>query len=155
VTTPRFDAFTTALVAAMNASANIGVAGIPVYDGPTVSSNQDATSIIVGGSFNDEDTDAGSFSLDWRTDGGASATQDETIQVNCAVQFWNGDADVAAARAGAFTVLGYVDTLIRSNVSLGVTALLWCHITTGSVKQELRSGAICIVEFTITARAII
>lgn len=141
----------------MNASANIGAAAtpIPVYDGPTTASNADATSIIVGGSFNDEDTDAGSFSLDWRTDGGASATQDETITVNCAVQFWNGDADVAVARAGAFTVLGYVDSLIRSNVSLGVTALLWCHITTGSVKQELRSGALCTVEFTITAKAII
>lgn len=155
MTTPRFDAFATALVAAMIADANIGVAGIPVYDGPTVSGNADATSIIVGGRFNDEDTDAGSFTLDWRTDGGASATQDETITLNCAVQYWDGDADVAAARSGAFTVLGYVDTLIRSNVSLGVTSLLWCHITAGNVRQELRSGAMCIVDFTITARAII
>ena len=52
-------------------------------------------------------------------------------------------------------MVGYVDSLIRSNVDLGVTALLWCHITSGQVRQELRSGAICIVDFTVTARAII
>jgi hypothetical protein len=155
MTTPRFDAFATALVAALTADASIGGAGIPVYDGPTTSGNADETSVIIGGRFNDEETDAGSFTLDWRTDGGASATQDETITLNGAVQFWNGDADIAAARSGAFTVLGYIDSVIRADTDLGVTALLWCHITSGQVRQELRSGALCTVDFTITARAII
>lgn len=155
MTTPRFHAFTTALVAALVADSAIGGAGVAVYDGPTAVADDAASAIVVGGRFNDEDIDAGSFTLDWRTDGGASATEDETINLNCSAQFWTGDVDMAAARAGAFALIGSVDSVIRANSALGVTGLLWCHITSGNVRQELRSGSMCVVDFTITARAII
>ncbi len=152
---PQFHTFTTAVVAALQADSQIGVAGVNVYDGPTVSGADDAACIVVGGSFDDEQTDAGSFDADWRTDGGASATRDETLRLNCELRYWTGDADIPAARAGAFALLANVSRVLRATPGLGLSALLWCHITSGNVTQELRSGAQVTVAFTVTARSII
>ena len=150
---PQFHTFTTAVVAALQADSQIGGAGVLVFDGPPVSGDAGATEIVVGGSFDTDQTDAGGFTQDWRTDGGASATRDETIRLNCELRYWTGDPDMAAARSGAFALLAQVSRVLRANTSLGVAALLWCHITSGTVTQELNSGAVVTVAFTITAEA--
>lgn len=147
---PQWDAFVTALVSTLDAALTVDV-----YDGPTVSGSDAASCVVIGARFDDEDNDSGRFSLEYRTDGGASATMDETLNVNCALRYWTGDSDIAAARAGAFALLQTINDTLRSNASLGVAALLWCHIALGDVQQELLSGAQVTVNFTITARALI
>lgn len=147
--------FVTGVVAALTDAASIGGAGIAVYDGQTVSGDDAATAIVVGGRFDDDDSNAGDFQIEYRTDGGASASMDETLRVSCALQTWDGDTDIAAARATAFAVLEDVSDTLRAAPGLGLSALLWCHISIGDVRQQLDSGARITVNFTITARAII
>jgi hypothetical protein len=147
---PQWSAFVTALVSALDAALDVDV-----YDGPTVSGSDAASCVVIGARFDDDDTDSGRFSLEYRTDGGASATMDETLNVNCALRYWLGDPDIAAARAGAFALLEDISDTLRGNASLGVAVLLWCHVSVGDVSQELISGAQVTVNFTITARAII
>lgn len=152
---PQWHAFVGGVVTALTDAAAVGGAGIAVYDGQTVSGDDSATAIVVGGRFDDDDANAGDFQLEYRTDGGASASMDETLRVNCSLQTWLGDPDIATARATAFAVLEDVNDTLRAAPGLGLSALLWCHISLGDVRQQLDSGARVTVNFTITARAII
>jgi hypothetical protein len=104
VSTTRFADAVTGLLAAYNAAAALGGAGIPVYDGAQITGAADQDFIIVGhdGTIAADGTLeatalAGTYAQNWAdsTDG-----REETGSVNCLIVSQTGDAgDVSGRRA--------------------------------------------------------
>jgi hypothetical protein len=89
-------------------------------------------------------------------------TRDDDINVACAAEGISGDTSMAAARAGAFTVMAAVELLLRG--SPGTTpaspgdatmgGLVYWSEVTGPVdllQEQASQGAIALVRFRVTA----
>ena len=131
---------------------------IVVFDGAIVGGGSFSSAVVIGG---DGDPDGVQrpvrFQTGWHD---LDLTMDETGSIQCAVVVWSGSADPTTfsdQRTSAFDILDDVDTAIRASndsADLAVTALLWCHISGGELRQGIESaGTRSVLSFTVDYRA--
>jgi hypothetical protein len=97
---------------------------------------------------------AGTFSQTQATMG-TPRSRDETGTINCVVMARNGEGDQEAACAAAFGYLADIESAVRSDPALGVTAFgyLVAEINSGDVLEDKVDGATCALPFTVTYKA--
>lgn len=83
--------------------------------------------------------------------------RDEEGTVSCCALSWNGDGDLAAARAAVRTITSGVEDHLRADPNLGaaVPGLLWVGFGTRQVVRQVQgdTGAAVLVFFQIDFRA--
>lgn len=155
----RWHAAVTALVALLRAEAAAGrlaLDGAQVFDGPTATVNADTEWIIIGASWNPDDTASGSFSQEWASDGGTNAMRRGSSQITCGLNAWSGDAeDFPTVRARAFGLLAGIEAAVRADYALGLDNVLWVEVAAGSVTQVISQGTAVFIEFTISIQSYI
>lgn len=148
----RVDAVIDALVAALSADATLK--GL-VWDGPPITGDPLAEVVTIGFAFDDGDDLSAEITQEYH-ELGPAAKRDETVDVRCAVMASNGTADMSLARARCVVLLGAVESVLRATPSLGLSEVLRCEVTVGSVRQaQTKQGAACIVQFVVTATSLI
>lgn len=122
---PQAFAVAGGLVTTLQAGTGLGVLGdgstdVPVLDGPVQSKDQLTRFVVVGWNGEYEgDALAGTFAADF-ANLGPSAGRNEDGQVECTLVDGSGDAPFATLRTRAAEALGYVDSAIRADPSLGL-----------------------------------
>lgn len=141
--------------------------GVTVYDGPEwrlPATDPDGFLVIgYGGEDLDDRADDGEQGADVvtgdqqvRAIATSSPKQQADDQIEC-VAFWrSGSVDTSQARAQAWAIVDAVDTFLRADPKVGVTAsaagqVMWVQLTSRSMSQWLNSGSRCAVRFTLTA----
>lgn len=147
--TTLIDAVIDGLVTTLRASASLDAPGgtyTPVFDGPTPVDGSARDFVTVGWA----DGGRGAQSRGAHHDIGytTSAMRDDVGSISVVISCWDGDTDIATTRARVFTILGYVETAIRNNPTLGVANLMWSHVVAVELMQDIESGALA--ELTVT-----
>jgi hypothetical protein len=143
----------TSLISVFQAAAT----GVTVFDGATIGDDSLTEAVIVGGSSDFEQTNAGSFTQEYRTTGGAYAAKDETVTIPCAVIVDSGSTDVAAARSRCCEILGLLEAGLRANYSLALGPnVLWADLQSCTFTSEQSPyGESYRADFTITIQSVI
>jgi hypothetical protein len=160
VQTTTVDAAITYLVAAATTAFPTAV----VFDGPFTVADQGAYQDIVaiGWDLNEENLGAEAVIGDQNFNAlNRGVTRDEDYQIVCAVRHWDGDNDVAKARAGARALLTTFERLLRGyppngagDITLG-GAVLWAHLAGGFswVYEPDDNGTAVRIPFHVTCHA--
>lgn len=150
----RFPAVVDGVLTVLRADANLSA--VVISDGLPITEDRLVDLVIIGNSGDPESTDAGSVTQNYHDLAGIDSTRDETVTVNCCVLAQTGDVDVSATRARAFAVLGYVESALRANYSLGATGVLRVELTDVTVQvEQFADGTAVRLPFTLTATSII
>lgn len=134
-----------------------------VLDGPMIVVDQEAAAdrVTIGW---DGDPDANSSAVEGDQNFNAlnrGVTRDENYRIPCSVMHWDGNGDVAAARAAAFGLLRTFELLLRGyppngsgDVTLG-GAVLFAGVEGGITVDYVpdSNGTACHVVFHVTCRA--
>ena len=139
-----------ALVAAFRTWPALGVAGVPVRDGPDLGQASGVEAVAVGytGDAN-EDVVTGTAS----PEGMGGLPDRERYAVMCAVEVIDTAADVAAARARAFTLHAACGQALAADLTLGGTVLR-ASLGIGSLQQQQTdAGARARVVFPVNVDA--
>jgi hypothetical protein len=149
----RYAATITGLISVFQAAAP----AVTVFDGLTIGDDSLTEAIIVGASSDFEATDAGTFTQEYRTTGGASAAKDETVTIPCAVIVDSGDSSVATARARCCEILALLEDALRANYSLGLAPnVMWADLQSCTFTSEQSPyGESFRADFTITIQSVI
>lgn len=86
---------------------------------------------------------------------GSTRPRDEDGTINGLVWAWNGDGDAAAARTAAFGYLASIESALRADPAIGVTAFqrLVVQLSAGDVVEDKEDGANCALPITVTYSA--
>lgn len=130
---------------------------VPVFDGPVIADDSLTEAITVGHDGDDESSDVGSFTQDFRTTGGAGAARDEEITIPCAIIVDSGDVAVSPIRARAFAIFAQVENVLRGSVQVGQgPAVCYVNIEGGSCQLvQDEHGAQFRILFTLNVTAVI
>lgn len=85
--------------------------------------------------------------------------RDEEFTVSCYAEVRAGDKDMALRRTAVFELLAEVEDALRATDAAPEAptlngAVLWAHLTTGSLTQvQTENGALAGLEFTVACRA--
>jgi hypothetical protein len=147
------------LVDTFTADATLGTANPPVLilDGPDISQQYSPLTLWIG--LQNPDDLAGNPQLSaqgnqqWAALG--NRARYETFSVYCVAEAWSGVNDSRTARTSAFSITAAVETLVRTNASLGGSILV---VLPGVDQHMLRQGnsskgAVARVSFVITCKA--
>ena len=140
----------TALVTAFRTSPVLGLAGVPVRDGPQLVSATDAEAIAVGYTGDQaEDVVTGAAS----PEGLAVLPDRERYAILCAAEVIDPGSDLAAARARAYALHAACGAAIAADHTLG-RAVLRASIGMGSLQQQQTpGGALARVVFPVNVEA--
>lgn len=145
----------TALLATMRANTTIVTTyNTLVNDGPLLTDASRPNILFVGAqpSQAGEGGPDGAIAQSWGELGARARYED--LSVACELVVRAGDTSMASRRATAKAILAAVESDLRTNVSLSVTGLLWCHITDAEfVQEQTNNGSTVLVRFTVTGRA--
>lgn len=152
VITSRVPAAVDALVALCRASP--ALAGVEIVDGPPIIDLANPDVIFIG--WQPSDGTAVTFAQDFNAAG--ARTRDEEFGITCYAEAHSGDTDITARRVRAFELLAAVETALRATDAAPTAptlngAVLWAHLTAGTVTQAQSQGALVGVEFTVSCRA--
>lgn len=139
-----------AIVTAFRTSAALGLAGVPVRDGPQLVSATDTEAVAVGyvGDQN-EDVVTGAAS----PEGLAVLPDRERYAVMCAAEVLDVGSDIAAARARAYQLHAACGAAIAADHTLG-KVVLRASLGIGSLQQQQTGGgALARVVFPINCDA--
>lgn len=133
------------LVALLGASTSLR--GVKVFDGqPVTDTPKDF--IAVGYA---EEGQAVSFRQEPR--GLGNQRRGETFDIACVVSAWNGSTNPKTVRDRAFALYGACETAIRNGATLGAS-VIFSQIVSGGVSQfQTEQGAVCDIEFTVSAES--
>jgi hypothetical protein len=122
----------TGILAAFRTSPALGVAGVPVRDGPELTATPALEAVAVGytGDAN-EDVVTGAAS----PEGLAVLPDRERYAVMCAIEVLDGEGDLAAARARAYALHAACGAALAVDHSLG-KAVLRASLGIGSLQQQ-------------------
>jgi hypothetical protein len=85
--------------------------------------------------------------------GGGTDWLNEDPEIICLVSCWNGDPDPTGVQARAYTLLGYIETAIRTDPSLGgLVDFAFPAETNDTGAQWTESPAGRLVEITVTVK---
>jgi len=139
-----------ALVAAFRTSTALGLAGVPVRDGPQVTAAPGTEAVAVGyASDPGQDVVTGAASPE-----GMGGLQDrERYAVTCTVEVLDPDGDIGAARARAYQLHAACGAAIGADRKLG-GAVLAASPGIGSLRQQqTANGALARVVFPVNVEA--
>jgi hypothetical protein len=139
-----------ALVAAFRTSTGLGLAGVPVRDGPALTDTPGVEAVAVG--YAGDQAEAivtGTASPE-----GLGVLPDrERYAVTCCIEVIDGDGDIAAARTRAYQLHAACGAAIAVDHTLGKTVLR-ASIGIGSLQQKQTSGgAMARVRFPVNVDA--
>lgn len=140
----------TALLAAFRTSAALGLAGVPVRDGPVLTAAPDLEAVAVGYTGDQaRDVVAGTAS----PEGLAVLPDRERYAVTCAIEVIDGEGDLAAARARAYQLHAACGAAIAVDHTLG-KVVLRASLGIGSLQQQQApNGALARVLFPVNVDA--
>jgi hypothetical protein len=121
-----------ALVTAFKGSVSLGLAGVPVRDGPELTQASGLEAVAVGYTGNqDEDVVTGTAS----PEGLGGLPDRERYAVMCAVEVIDPGGDIAPARARAYELHAACGAAIAADHTLG-QAVLRASVGMGSLQQQ-------------------
>ena len=145
------------IVDALVAQADAALASVNVFDG-FGTSGEPGDFLMVG--VDDPDGLGSTFSADASQSAatmGNPRRRDESGAVTCVALSWNGNTDQKAARDAAFATVAAVETFLRLDPSLGVTAAGLVVVEMGDnlrlMQNQDESGAEAAVIFEVRFRA--
>lgn len=144
----------TALLAKTRANATLTANNVLVIDGGILTDVSRPNILFVGAQPSDEQgtTADATFEQHWG-ELGARARQ-ETVTVACELWVRDGSSDLAARRTKVQELLAAIETDLRTDFSLGITRLLWCHIGSADLRQaQTDQGSFAAVPFVVAGRA--
>lgn len=142
-----------AIIARFSADANLAAQKVRIFDGIEIDGSYPGHWIAVGhdGQMEGDQINAGSISQDYTIIGAVGKFEDGTV--NCTLAVWDGGTNLTSLRATAKTILGYVESSIRSDVSFGGT-VIYSGLQTAQMNYfQTTSGAGIQINFAITYRA--
>ena len=128
--------------------------GVQIYDGPTVSIDSYPSNWIAIGHDGNEDGDVsvGTFRNNWELVGNYKRWEEG--ELNCTLVAQSGDnTNLHAIRTTAYSMLSTVDTIMRSDPSVGGSVLYSGLESHEPRYMQTNAGAACIIIFTIAYRA--
>jgi hypothetical protein len=145
--------------AALVTTATTALSGVlRVVDGSDLSSDPGDVMMIGVPTLTDVNAiSAGSFSQDATTYGRAGGVRTETGTINGVVVARNGQGDQSAARAAAFGYLTTLSDALRTDPSMGITAVgdPVAQLSAGDVAEDQTDGATTAISFTVAYRAFV
>lgn len=149
--TSALPTFINSVITALQAAPSLS--GIRIFDGIEIDSSYPGDAIVVGhdGNMDNDEVIASSIRQEYKQLGAVSKFEDGTI--NCWLWSADGASDLTSRRVQAFTLLGYVESVVRSDVSFG-GVVMYSGLETGNVTyRQTTQGAAVGITFTITYRA--
>lgn len=158
-TTSRVPAVIDALVTICKAASTIGQATPPisVYDGPDLTTAADEQILWIG--MDDPDSEQAPIGADSSQQfaGLGTRQRNEEGTIHCVVQCWSGDTTIRTARLQAYAVVASVETLIRTDATIGGTLSTvagWAEVDGLQLHQnQTDKGAVARVSFHIKYKA--
>lgn len=131
---------------------------VGVIDGPPLTDLSANNILFVGAQPTADQAGTGissaTFSQDWGELG--ARRRDEDLTVACELVVRDGNSDMVTLRQVAHTLLSAVETALRTDFTLSIGQLMWCHIVSAEVKQgQTTRGATISVSFVIAGRAVL
>lgn len=151
MTTSALPTFTNSVITAFRNASSLS--GIRIFDGIEIDQSYPGNAIVVGtdGSMEGDDVLAGSARQEYKQLGAISKFEDGTL--TCTLWAANGGTNLTTLRSTAFTLLGNVETIIRSDVSFG-GVVMYSGIDNFSMGyRQTTLGAAVVINFTISYRA--
>lgn len=125
---------------------------VQVYDGPDVTDSEWADAVFIGfdGDWNGK-FDSVRIKQDWSYLGATSRF--EEVDIVCSVVSWSGDVTPKPNRDRAIVLLGAVETVLRTDPTLGLDSSVIATLDVANVFQEpFQNGHGCRILFTIHIR---
>jgi hypothetical protein len=139
-----------ALVAAFTVSAQLGGAGVPVWDGPQPTQEPALEGVAVGYGGNANAADVTGTAV---PEGLAALPDRERYTVQCAAEVLNGAGDMAAARTRAYQLHAACGAAVAADHTLG-GAVLRAWTGPGSLtQQQTNAGALAQLVFPVDVDA--
>lgn len=154
ITTSRAGVVIDALVAKCKASATFADP-VRVYDGPGLPTDTEWTNAVYIGFAGDFAAyQQGQYSeavlinqAGYRL---GNTSVPETLEVACVAEGWSGDQNPQTARNGCLTLLSGVETIIRTDPTLGVDGSTTASLQVGNLAYLLYTdGIACHIPFTV------
>jgi hypothetical protein len=140
----------TALVAAFRTSTSLGLAGVPVRDGPQLTDAAGLEAVAVGYA-GDQNTDVVTGTAS--PEGMGVGPDRERYAVTCAAEVIDPGGDTAAARTRAYQLHAACGAAIAVDRTLG-KAVLIASVGIGSLRQQqTQNGALARVTFPVNVEA--
>ena len=151
MSTSALPTFISTLVSTFQASANLST--VRVFDGIEIDQSYPGDAIAVGhdGNMEGDEVNAGSVRQEYKQLGAISKFEDGVV--NLVLWSWDGGSDLTARRVRAFTILGYVENIIRNDVSFGGVVMYSGLDAHQMSYRQTNAGAAVVLQFTITYRA--
>ena len=124
-----------------------------VYDGPDRTAENEVDVVFVGfdGDWVSGTFESASINQSWPYLGNTSRLED--VSVPCCVESWTGDMTPKTARDRAVVLLAGVETVLRTDPTLGIDGSTVAVLTVGIPYQEPSgSGYLCRIVFTVDVK---
>lgn len=144
-------AFVAAVIAALKAAPSLS--SVRIFDGIEIDYSYPGDAIAIGhdGNMDTDEVVAGSIRQEYKQLGAISKFEDGSI--NGFLWSANGGSDITSRRVQAFALLGYLENVVRADVSFG-GVVMYSGLETGNVTyRQTTVGAAVGITFTITYRA--
>src|SRR6266511_2142428 len=125
-----------------------------VTDGPLLAGGDRPNLLFVGAQPANADWGdaAGDFTQTWGELGARARYEDVTVLCELVVQA--GESRLERRRTDAQVLLAAVESDLRTDFTLSIGRLLWCHVSAAAFRQRQdANGSALIVAFTVTGRA--
>lgn len=129
----------------------VATPAVKVYDGFGITEDPAINVLMIG--VDDADAKDAALSAeahqDWAFVG--NLRRDEEGFISCAAVSWDGDANMKAARDGAYAIMGAVEQLCRNAPTLGISNLVATSFggRTTLSQNQAQQGSIAVVGFRV------
>ena len=129
--------------------------GVQVFDGFPDTDATPAQFVVIGVPDPTDESAATSASSQQQWGPIGNRARDEEGDVFCVANVTNGDGSASAARASLKAILTAVESLLRTDPTLGVPTLLWTSYGTSTdlMQDQDDLGALAMLTFSIHYRA--
>lgn len=154
IATTRFGLVIDTLVTLLKASPTFADP-VRVYDGPDLVADNSPDSIFVGFT-GDWEAPVEDVSIDHGDYYVGNTTITETLVINGQILCWTGDNNPKTVRDRAIVLFAGLETVVRTDPSLGIDSSTLAHLTPTHVFQEtfgaddgMRAGLVCRLLFSV------
>lgn len=150
----RLDEVYAALLAGIPAAT--GLSSDVVYDGVEATGARGDDVVVVGFSLGEDPgvMQSGEYEQQWH-DLGPAAKRDEIGRIPVTIRAQTGGTDLAGRRVRLGVLVAGIETLTRGT-TLGVSDLMWMHITAGRLQQgRNKRGVYAAKTLTLTYHALV